>query len=257
MRARPLRPTSSSLPSVRGDRRKSAGAPIRGRLHYNSAKIVQRHVHGSPTAVPSPHARLAQLLIGLYRLSIQHLIQHLLGVDRNGPPSDQFEPVPRRSRVRTVFSISGSLTPRAMEPSPQKHHLGANVSYLRPRGLRGQGRPSRRSAIGQMPKLCRGSHLTCQMIGSVRWVIGHGGRYEYQLQCRVLASAWAVPLGSTKPCPWRVVATPSFAQRVGESRQLHVARYRLVAPRSRIRRIKAHLDELTNQGLQFGVYGSL
>ena len=37
------------------------------------------------------------------------------------------------------------------------------------------------------------------------------------------------------------------------SRRLHVARYRLVAPRSRIRRIKAHLDELTNQGLQFGI----
>ena len=36
-------------------------------------------------------------------------------------------------------------------------------------------------------------------------------------------------------------------------RQLHVARYRLVAPRSRIRRIKANLDELTNQGLQFGI----
>ena len=51
----------------------------------------------------------------------------------------------------------------------------------------------------------------------------------------------------------RVVATPSFAQRVGESRQLHVVRYRLVAPRSRIRRIKAHLDKLTNQGLQLGV----
>jgi predicted ATPase len=42
-------------------------------------------------------------------------------------------------------------------------------------------------------------------------IIGHGGRYEYQHLCRVLASAWAVPLGSTKPCPWRVVATPSFA----------------------------------------------
>ena len=111
-----------------------------------------------------------------------------------------------------------------------------------------------RSAIGQTPKLCRGSHLTCQMIGSLEaGFIGYGGRYEYQHQCRALASAWAVPLRSTKPCPWRVVATPSFAQRVGESRRLHVARYRLVAPRSRIRRIKAHLDELTNQGLQFGV----
>ena len=121
---------------------------------------------------------------------------------------------------------------------------------------RGQGRPSadRRSAIGQTPKLCRGSHPTCQMSRTVlNRIIGHGGRYEYQRQCSVLASAWAVPLGSTKPCPWRVVATPSFAQRVGESRRLHVARYRLVAPRSRIRRIKAHLDELTNQGLQFGV----
>jgi hypothetical protein len=32
-------------------------------------------------AVPSPHARLARLLIGLYRLWVQHLIQHLLGVD--------------------------------------------------------------------------------------------------------------------------------------------------------------------------------
>ena len=38
-----------------------------------------------------------------------------------------------------------------------------------------------------------------------------------------------------------------------KSRRLLVARYRLVAPRSRIRCIKAHLDELTNQGLQFGV----
>ena len=134
--------------------------------------------------------------------------------------------------------------------------VGANISHLRPGGLRGQGRPSvdRRSAIGQTPKLCRGSHPTCQTMGrGLNGVIGRGGRYEYQHQCRVLASAWAVLLGSTKPCPWRVVATPSFAQRVGESRRLHVARYRLVAPRSRIRRIKAHLDELTNQGLQFGV----
>ena len=134
--------------------------------------------------------------------------------------------------------------------------VGANISHLRPGGLRGQGRPSvdRRSAIGQTPKLCRGTHPTCQMMGrALNGIIGHGGRYEYQHQRRVLASAWAVPLGSTKPCPWRVVATPSFAQRVGESRRLHVARYRLVAPRSRIRRIKAHLDELTNQGLQFGV----
>jgi hypothetical protein len=32
--------------------------------------------HGSP----SPHSRLARLLIGLYRLWVQHLIQHLLGV---------------------------------------------------------------------------------------------------------------------------------------------------------------------------------
>jgi hypothetical protein len=106
---------------------------------------------------------------------------------------------------------------------------------------RGQSRPSvdRRSAIGQTPKLCRGTHPTCQMMGrALNRIIGHGGRYEYQHQRRVLASAWAVPLGSTKPCPWRVVATPSFAQRVGESRRLHVARYRLVAPRSRIRRIK-------------------
>ena len=83
--------------------------------------------------------------------------------------------------------------------------------------------------------------------------IGYGGRYEYHRQYRVLASAWVVPFGSTEPCPWRVVAAPSFAQRVGESRRLLVARYRLVAPRSRIRCIKAHLDELTNQGLQFGV----
>ena len=34
----------------------------------------------SAMAVPSPHARLARLLIGLYRLWIQHLNQHLLGV---------------------------------------------------------------------------------------------------------------------------------------------------------------------------------
>ena len=34
----------------------------------------------SAMAVPSPHARLARLLIGLYRLWVQHLIQHLLGV---------------------------------------------------------------------------------------------------------------------------------------------------------------------------------
>ena len=31
----------------------------------------------------------------------------------------------------------------------------------------------------------------------------------------------------------RVVATPSLAQRVEKSRQLHVVRYRLAAPRSR------------------------
>ena len=36
----------------------------------------------SAMAVPSPHARLARLLIGLYRLWVQHLIQHLLGVAR-------------------------------------------------------------------------------------------------------------------------------------------------------------------------------
>jgi hypothetical protein len=34
----------------------------------------------SAKAVPSPHARLARLLIGLYGLWVQHLIQHLLGV---------------------------------------------------------------------------------------------------------------------------------------------------------------------------------
>ena len=34
----------------------------------------------SAMAVPSPHARLARLLIGLYRLWVQHLIQHILGV---------------------------------------------------------------------------------------------------------------------------------------------------------------------------------
>ena len=34
----------------------------------------------SAMAVPSPHARLARLFIGLYRLWVQHLIQHLLGV---------------------------------------------------------------------------------------------------------------------------------------------------------------------------------
>ena len=43
----------------------------------------------SAMAVPSPHARLARLLIGLYRLwvqhLIQHLIQHLLGV-ASAPP---------------------------------------------------------------------------------------------------------------------------------------------------------------------------
>ena len=34
----------------------------------------------SAMAVPSPHSRLARLLIGLYRLWVQHLVQHLLGV---------------------------------------------------------------------------------------------------------------------------------------------------------------------------------
>ena len=42
---------------------------------------------------------------------------------------------------------------------------------------------------------------------------------ELQHQWRVLASAWAVPLGSTKPCPWRVVATPSFAGRIAGDMQ--------------------------------------
>ena len=54
--------------------------------------------------------------------------------------------------------------------------------------------------------------------------IGHGGRCEYQHQCRALASAWAVPLGSTKPmslasggntfvraASWRVSTTPCCA----------------------------------------------
>ena len=41
----------------------------------------------SAMAVPSPHARLARLLIGLYRLWVQHLIQHLLGVASSRLPS--------------------------------------------------------------------------------------------------------------------------------------------------------------------------
>jgi hypothetical protein len=42
----------------------------------------------SAMAVPSPHARLARLLIGLYRLWVQHLIQHLLGVGGGGLRGD-------------------------------------------------------------------------------------------------------------------------------------------------------------------------
>jgi uncharacterized protein YjiS (DUF1127 family) len=42
------------------------------------------------------------------------------------------------------------------------------VRTFGPGASEAKGRPSldRRSAIGQTPKLCRGSHLTCQMIGT-------------------------------------------------------------------------------------------
>ena len=45
----------------------------------------------SAMAVPSPHARLARLLIGLYRLWVQHLIQHLLGVASSRGCNSQIE----------------------------------------------------------------------------------------------------------------------------------------------------------------------
>jgi CheY-like chemotaxis protein len=48
--------------------------------------------------------------------------------------------------------------------------------------------------------------------------IGHGGRHAHQHRCWVIASTPRLQLGSTESRPWRVVATPSFAPRVGESR---------------------------------------
>ena len=53
----------------------------------------------SAMAVPSPHARLARLLIGLYRLWVQHLIQHLLGVGRRS-----LIVIPTATQVRAINS---------------------------------------------------------------------------------------------------------------------------------------------------------
>ena len=52
----------------------------------------------SAMAVPSPHARLARLLICLYRLLVQHLIQHLLGVASSARNCSAGEALPEHDR---------------------------------------------------------------------------------------------------------------------------------------------------------------
>ena len=66
------------------------------------------------------------------------------------------------------LSLAGS--PRTMGAIPQKHHLWQRTfRTFGPRAFAAEVGQAvdRRSAMGQTPKLCRGSHLICQMIGSV------------------------------------------------------------------------------------------
>jgi hypothetical protein len=67
-------------------------------------------VHGSPTVVPSPHARLARLLIGLYRLWVQHLIQHLLGVASSARTRTD------KARKQAGMEVAGTDAEPASEP---------------------------------------------------------------------------------------------------------------------------------------------
>ena len=68
----------------------------------------------SAMAVPSPHARLARLLIGLYRLWVRHLIQHLLGVLKLWRslrlPLTRSRPCPPRPRYVASRSIGQAAT---------------------------------------------------------------------------------------------------------------------------------------------------
>ena len=73
----------------------------------------------SAMVVPPPHARLARLLIGLYRLWVQHLVQHLLGVAKI---------ISARSRPAEFFAKGrpSSLLQRMIEPD----EIANLVAYL-------------------------------------------------------------------------------------------------------------------------------
>ena len=81
-------------------------------------------------AVPSPHATLARLLIGLYRLWVQHLIQHLLGV---GPVWTLMRIIPRKTvdcRAAVMCSLakkSFSLTYHLFSAAPPIHWLSPMI----------------------------------------------------------------------------------------------------------------------------------
>jgi hypothetical protein len=70
-----------SIRSLRSARRRASvrsSSDPASLLNPTTSAARRLRVSGSPPWQSSPHARLARLLIGLYRLLVQHLIQHLL-----------------------------------------------------------------------------------------------------------------------------------------------------------------------------------